>query len=97
MEVIYKYPLKIKERQEVLMPKGAIIIRAGDVDGEVFLWAIVECQEEGKELQLQPRFIEMYKTGQIFSTPAKVLKYQGFAGLHVGEELGLYIFEILVR
>ena len=42
MKKIFKYEMSIKEKQEIELPINAKIIRVDDVDGKLFLWAIVE-------------------------------------------------------
>lgn len=89
MNKILKYELSIKEKQELKLPVGSIIIRVDDVDGKFYLWAIVDMNED----VLETRYIEFYKTGQEFKTPKEKLKYLGFCKLHIMQELGLYVFE----
>lgn len=89
---IYKYQLAVKEKQVIELPKGADIIRIDDVDGQFFLWAIVETDQEHPKEQ---RFLECYKTGQAIETPLESLNYIGFAALFIGQELCLYFFENL--
>lgn len=89
MKKIFKYELKIKEKQILDLPIGSEIIRVDDVDGKFYLWAIVEVSEEDQETE--PRHLEFYKTGQEISS--NNLKYLGFCKLFIMQELGLYVFE----
>lgn len=41
-QVVYKYPLKIEDRQELSLPKGAKILRVDTQDGKPYIWALVE-------------------------------------------------------
>lgn len=90
MHVIYKYELGIKETQKVLLPSGAKILRVDNVEGKIYLWAMVRKPKEGVQ-EMSARTIRMFKTGQDIDTIH--LEYLGFCGLYVGEELGLYVFE----
>lgn len=89
MEKILKYRLKIKEFQVLELPPKASIIRVAAVDGELFLWAFVSTENKGVER----REIVMVKTGQEFPD-VNYRKYLGFCSVFVGEELGLYVFEV---
>ena len=46
MNKIFKYELSVKEKQEIKLPVGALIIRVDDVDGKFFMWAIVNIDED---------------------------------------------------
>lgn len=97
MKKIFKYEMSIKEKQEVVLPVNAEIIRVDDLDGKFFLWAIVEPPKEDEENQTEVRFIEFYKTGQPIITPTENLKYIGFCKLFIMQELGLYVFENIAK
>lgn len=98
MKKIFKYELKIKEKQEIELPEKAKIIRVDDIDGKFFLWAIVNVsKEEDEEIETEMRFLEFYKTGQSIETPIENLKYIGFCKLFIMQELGLYVFENIVK
>ncbi len=96
MKNIFKYELSIKEKQEIVLPESAQIIRVDDVDGKFFLWAIVEVSEE-IEIETETRYIEFYKTGQPIETPIEHLQYLGFCKLFIMQELGLYVFENIAK
>ena len=89
MHKIFKYQLKIQEKQEIVLPKDAKIIRVDDVDGMFFLWAIVNA-DAGWPTEV--RYLEFYKTGQPIDKP-EGLCYIGFCKLFIMQELGLYVFE----
>lgn len=88
MNKIYKYPVPVREKYDIELPKGATIIRVEDVDGLFFLWAIVNPEETDTQIF----YLEFYKTGQPIETPVDDLKYLGLCKLFVMQELGLYCF-----
>lgn len=92
MKKIFKYQLKIQEKQSIELPKNAQIIRVDDVDGLFFLWAIVDVFED-REPEVEERFLEFYKTGQEMAESINSLNYLGFCKLFIMQELGLYVFE----
>lgn len=87
---IFKYTIPTKEKFEIDLPKGAIIIRVEDVDGLFFLWAIVDTSENA---ETETRYLEFYKTGQLIETPLCDLKFIGTCKLFIMQELCLYVFE----
>ena len=90
MNVIYKYPLPIKEKFILVLPQYANIIRVGDVDGSFWLWAIVNT-----DAPLVVRHFECYKTGQPIETELRWLQPLGTLKLFIMQELCLYVFENL--
>lgn len=43
MKTVYKFPVQITDRQDILMPAGAQIVHAGlDPSGGTCLWALVD-------------------------------------------------------
>jgi hypothetical protein len=90
MKKIFKYSLPAKEKHTIELPKGAWIIRVEDVDGQFFLWAIVDTAEDA---ELEDRYLEFYKTGQPIETPLEDLKFLGTCKLFIMQELCLYVFE----
>ncbi len=90
MNAIYKYPLPVQEKYTIELPRDAVIIRAEDVDGLFFLWAIVDTDPETEKT---PRYLEFYKTGQPIETPLENLKFIGTCKLFIMQELCLYVFE----
>lgn len=85
---IFKYPLKVLEKQIVQLPKGARIIRVEDVDGLPYLWAIV-----GIGAELENRYLCCFKTGMEIDRDVNDLEYLGLVKLHIIQQLGLYFFE----
>ena len=94
MNKIYKYPLGVLETQTLDLPEGAQIIRVDTVDGQLFLWAIVNTDPEVKKVT---RYLEFYKTGQPFTSNASDLFYLGSCRLYIMQELMLYAFENIVK
>ena len=88
MNVIHKYQIPVKEKFELEMPQLSQIIRVEDVDGQCYLWALVDT-EKPKET----RFFECYKTGQEIQTPITHFFFLGTCKLFIGQELCLYVFE----
>jgi len=74
-KTVYKYPLKIAESQEVLMPEGAEILCIGyDPNGSLSLWALVECDKPqvpvpifmcgtGTRVEAGAKYLETLKDG----------------------------------
>lgn len=93
MHAIYKYPIPVKEKYQIELPKDARIIRVEDVDGHFFLWAAVNTDPEWPT---EKRFLEFYKTGQPIETPLDHLVHLGNCKLFVAMELCLYCFENIV-
>ena len=59
MKTIYKYPLEVRECQQITMPQGAKILTLQIQNDELFLWAEVDTHEP-REL----REFVMHGTGQ---------------------------------
>ncbi len=90
MKKIFKYTIPAKEKYSIELPVNASILRVEDVDGQFFLWAIVNTDEDcPKEL----RHLEFYKTGQPIETPLGDLEFIGTCKLFIMQELCLYVFE----
>lgn len=58
MKTIYKYPLAIKDQQTIKMPNDAVILAADQQDGELFLWARVNRNNDTED-----RVFNIYGTG----------------------------------
>lgn len=87
---IFKYSIPTKEKYAIELPVNAKIIRVEDVDGLVFLWAIVDSSEG---VETEKRYLEFYKTGQLVETPLDHLELIGTCKLFIMQELCLYVFE----
>lgn len=86
--VLFKYQMPLKEKFEMKLPKGARIIRIDFQDGYMWMWAIVDTNEE-----LEVRHFYAVKCGA--NVPKEDLVYLGFAPVFVQQEIALYIFEDL--
>lgn len=89
MHKIFKYRLPIAEKFTTDLPIGARIIRVSDVDGEFFLWAIVNPEQQTREW----RWFECYKTGQPIGGDIGHLIHVGMLRMVIMQELMLYVFE----
>ena len=59
-KVIWKYPLKVQDVQNVIIPKGAELLSVQTQGDGAFLWALVN----PKETETEARNIEIFGTGQ---------------------------------
>lgn len=88
-KVIFKYQMPVLERFTMKLPAGAEIIRMEDQGGMFWLWAVVDTAAPDEERQFAA-----FKTGGAIPDDLN-LAYRGFCKVHVQQELGLYIFEVL--
>ncbi len=68
MRKIFKYPLEISDKQEVILPKGAEILHANVQNESLFIWALID---PGAETIEEIRDIFIYGTGHPVSPIAK--------------------------
>lgn len=45
MKAVYKYSLRVYDRQVVCLPKGSKILSVGEQNGQIRLWVLVETLE----------------------------------------------------
>lgn len=57
-KAVYKYPLKLTDIQELVLPAGSQILSVQEQHGEVCLWALVDTSREP-----QRRYIAIHGTG----------------------------------
>lgn len=88
MRTIYKYPIPFLEDFTIDLPKGAEVIRVDNVDGHLFIWAVVDT-----EAPMEPRQFHGRKTGSETPAVPENVRYIGCAGIHIQMELMLYFFE----
>lgn len=92
MKTIYKYKVKQEEVVDVEMPAGARILTAKALGAHVWVWAIVDTEEKGREI----RRIAVLKTGQEITAnidlllPIETVQFGG-------GELVLHVFEYPVE
>jgi hypothetical protein len=88
-QTIFKYQMPVLERFTMKLPEGAEILRMEDQGGYFWLWAKIRTDVPDED-----RHFAAFKTGG--EIPAGLnLVYCGFCKVHVQQELGLYIFEVL--
>lgn len=85
---IFKYRAPIAEKFVTGLPDGAEVLRVEDVDGEFFIWAIVDPEEKNK----QWFWFECYKTGQPIDSTVSLKDYVGRFRMFIMQELMLYVF-----
>lgn len=85
MKVIYKYPLKVTDEQQVTMPADAAILTVQVQNGQPFLWAMIDntCGP------MTERKISIIGTGNLFRTAGR---YIGTFQMHDGL-LVFHVFE----
>ena len=88
MNKIFKYPIPVLEKFCMDLSKDAKILRIDTIDGQFWLWAIVDT-----DALTEKRYFECYKTGMPIETNIANLKYLGFYTLYIMQELCLYMFE----
>lgn len=66
MKTIYKYPIKITDRQYIVMPFGGRALKVGlDPQGQPYIWALVDTTQSEAKYHLA-----MYGTGHECLAPA---------------------------
>jgi hypothetical protein len=88
MQKIFKYRVPVLEKFTLELPKDAKPIRIATIEGEFFMWAIVD-----PAAPTARRNFESYKTGQPIETDLSELVYLGHFELFIMQELCLYVFE----
>lgn len=68
---ILKYPLSITDTQTLVLPSEVNILKVAVQNGKVFLWALVDTENED-EVELT---IKCFGTGQSISMPPKNMMY----------------------
>lgn len=91
MREVWKFPLELKDEQEVMMPEGADILSTGLQGGTIMLWALVDPDAVKK-----PRRIEIYGTGHKFHATDR-----RFVGMvqqdHKTFQLVWHVFEVVEK
>lgn len=86
---IFRYPLEKAKRQEVKMPKNALILSVGEQRGDLFLWAIVKENEPAES-----RVIDIHATGD--PLPEEPQLFLGRVEFQ-GGSLVFHVFESIVK
>lgn len=84
---IWKFPLKIEDRQTISMPVGAKILTCQTQGGKPFLWALVN-----SELETADRYIAIVGTGNPIAFEESELKYISTIQIYNGD-LVFHVFE----
>lgn len=87
MKSIFKYQLPIEEVTVVRMPEQAEVIRVEGLDGMLWLWAIVDTDNEVVDHKFR-----LFKTGGEIPADAQ-LTYVGCGAIFIQQELMLYVFK----
>lgn len=72
------------------MPANARVLSAEMQDGFICCWAIVSTEA----VMVKKKF-RLYKTGQEIKADTSKLKFIGTAKIHVGQDLGMHVFEVM--
>jgi hypothetical protein len=89
VKAIYKYRLPFMEVATVEMPKDARVIRIDGLDGALWIWAIVDTEEEK-----ETRTFYLFKTGAEMPGDIETsFTYLGCGAIFVQMELMMYVFE----
>lgn len=86
MHTIYKYPIRVTDFQEVMMPKGAKILSTEFQNAALCIWAMVDTEAED-----EPRVIEIHGTGN----PVCPTNKREFIGTVLMGPLVWHVFESL--
>lgn len=70
MKTIYKYPIKIEEKQEIEIPFGAMILSVQLQNGNPYLWAKVETGNSNAT-----RIIYVFGTSQPIEIKGGAIRY----------------------
>jgi hypothetical protein len=89
MDVIYTYPIKNYDRQEIYLPIHSRVLSVQEQRGHLTLWVLVPCAS--LELPEERRVFRVVGTGEEFSSRGAILSYRGtcqmgFLMWHVFEE-----------
>lgn len=90
MKTIYKYQLETNDTVTIAMPYGSETLTVQTQHGNVFIWAIIDDEEQ----------VKFWKTFKIFGTGHKLpenisdLKYVGTYQLY-GGNLVFHVFEVI--
>lgn len=85
-KTIWKYPLEITDKQQILMPKGAELLSLQAQDGNPKIWVLVNPEQKETD-----KFdIYMYGTGHLIDGQA--MKNRAFLGTFQHGPLVFHVF-----
>ena len=87
MKVIHKFTVPFQEVAYVQIPQVNTILRIDGVEGQIYLWAIVDT-----ESPLINQKLYLFKTGMEMPIDIKDYTYHGCGAIFIGMELMMYIF-----
>lgn len=87
MKVIYKYTVPFKEIATISMHSGAKVIRVDGVEGQIYLWAVVDTSEK-----LTDHKFYLFKTGMEMPDDIGSYIYHGCGAIFIGMELMMYVY-----
>lgn len=91
MQTIYKYPLKVADRQTISLLKNSQILTIQNQKGIPCLWALVDPDE----LEFEERVIYTYGTGHKIEISEDEINYIGTYQL-AGGDLVFHVFEKVI-
>lgn len=91
MKTIYKYPIKIADKQSFPMPVGANILTLQTQNGNPFIWAMIDTEVPTEEVS-----IRVYGTSYPISESSN-LEYIGTFHAMYGRNLVFHVFKEIQR
>lgn len=89
INTVWKFPLEIKDFQNILMPKGAKIIHVDAQNDVPCIWALVDAKED-----TESRSFLIHGTGHNIEYPLSRINHIGSFQLDGGSFVG-HVFEII--
>lgn len=87
MKAIFKYQLPIEEQTMIRMPEGAEVVRVDGLDGMLWVWAIVDTNND-----IIDHKFRLFKTGGEIPSDLD-LHFVGCGAIFIQQELMLYVFK----
>ena len=88
-KVIWKFPLKVTDHQDIVMPKGSIILSVQVQHGTPCLWALINNPEADKEV------IQIVTYGTEVATTEAIDRY-GFIGSYQLDS-GIFVGHVFIK
>jgi len=89
MRVIYKYTVPFMEVAYVELPEDSTILRVDGIDGQIYLWAVVDTEKP-----LIRRKFYLFKTGMKMPDNIDSYLYHGCGAIFIGMELMMYVYSL---